>query len=307
MAFNPIAAGATGFIARLTLATGMDERSALRVVEGFVAAAGDDAAVVDGMAVAVDMLHADTDLPGGITPYTTGWRAVSVALSDLAAVGAVPAATLSVYSPPRYEADRLEAYLRGATDASEAVDARYVGGDLDITEELTVVGVALGRVDEPVGRSGAVPGDAVVVTGSLGRGAVAMDRFEAGEDEAANALFRIEPRIDAGVRLAEVATAMIDSSDGLARSLHLLAEASGCGIEIEADRIPYHEGLDEDRRREGGLFWGEDFELVATLDPDALGSLPLDVPVTRIGTVTDAGVTIDGDPLPDRGYDHAPP
>lgn len=282
----------------------MDERAALRLVEGFVDGAGDDAAVVDGMAIAVDMLHASADYPTGVTSYTAGWRVVSVALSDLAAVGASPSATLSVYSPPRFAADELEAYLSGAADASDAVGARYVGGDLDITEELTTVGVALGRVDDPVGRDGARPGDAVVVTGTLGRGAVAVELFEAGAVETANELFRIEPRVEAGKRLAREATAMIDSSDGLARSLHLLAEASDCGFAIHSDALPVDPRIDPDQSRELGIHWGEDFELVATVPPDALPRLDLEVELNRVGTVTDDGVELDGEQLPDRGHTH---
>lgn len=292
----------------------MDERAALTLVEGVVAAAGDDAAVIDDTAVAVDMLHASADYPEGVTAYTVGWRTVAVALSDLAAVGATPTATLSVYSPPRFEAAALEDYLSGATDASAAVGARYVGGDLDITEELTTVGIALGGVDDPVGRDGAEVGDAVVVTGTLGRGALAVALFEAGELERANELFRFDPRVDAGGRLGAVATAMIDSSDGLARSLHLLAEAGGCGVDVEAATLPFDPRLDDvtddaTQRREYGLFWGEDFELVATVPPGAVAGLEAasEVPVHRIGSVTDGGVTLDGDALPDRGYSHGSP
>lgn len=289
----------------------MDERAALSLVEGLVDAAGDDAAVLDDLAVAVDMLHESADYPAGVSSYTAGWRVVSVSISDLAAIGATPTATLSVYSPPAFERESLEQFLTGAIDASEAVGAEYVGGDLDITDELTTVGIALGRVDRPVSRSGARPGDAVVVTGTLGRGALAVARFEAGDIVAGNELFQIEPRVEAGIRLAEHATAMIDSSDGLARSVHLLAEASDCGIALEDDRIPYDQRLDQiaeasEQRRSYGLHWGEDFELVATVPEEAVAGLSdaLDVPITRIGTVTDSSVTLDGEALPDRGYTH---
>lgn len=289
----------------------MDERAALALVEAFVSGAGDDAAVVDETAIAVDMLHTSTDYPPGVSPYTAGWRTVSVALSDIAAVGATPTATLSVYAPPRFDQDELEAYLTGAIDASSAVGASYVGGDLDITDELTTVGIALGDVADPTGRDGARPGDAVVVTGTLGRGALAVDHFEAGDVESGNELFQVTPRVTAGRHLGAVATAMIDSSDGLARSLHLLAEASGCGFDIEEAALPVDPRIDdiaEDAQQylEYGLFWGEDFELVATVPPTEVSSLAtgLDVDLTRIGTVTDNGVTMDGEALPDRGYSH---
>lgn len=290
----------------------MDEREALRLVEELVPGAGDDAAVVGETAVAVDMLHAEADVPSGVTDFTLGWRTVAVALSDIAAVGARATAALAVYSPNALAAGPLERFVEGATAAAESVGASYVGGDLDVTAEVTTVGVGLGRTDRAVGRAGASPGDAVVVTGTLGRGALAVRRFDRGDHAVANELFRFVPRVDAGVRLRRDATAMIDSSDGLARSVHLLAEASGSGIDLDGDAVPIDDRLaavagDGETVRDLGLFWGEDFELVATVPPSALGALADDlaVPLTRVGEVTEGGVSIDGRPLPDRGYDHA--
>ncbi len=289
----------------------MDERAALRIVESLVGAAGDDAAIIDGQAVSVDMLHETSDFPEGVTPYTAGWRAISVSLSDLAAVGAQPTVTLGVYSPPQFERSALEAFINGAIDASTRVGAEYVGGDLDITDELTTVGIAIGKVDQPVGRSGANEGDAIVVTGTLGRGAIAVRKFEAGAVEEGNELFRFTPRIEPGRYLASEATAMIDSSDGLARSLHLLAEASDCGFEIEEAAIPIDPQLEEivsdaEERRSLGIFWGEDFELIATLPPDTVDDMrsSIDIPLHQIGTVTEDGLKLDDASLPDRGFSH---
>lgn len=289
----------------------MDERAALAIISDVVDAAGDDAAVIDGCAIAVDMLHTNSDFPAGITPYTIGWRTVAVALSDIAAVGANVLGSLAVFSPPAYDEHSLTAFLEGATDATEAVGGTYLGGDLDITDEMTTVGIGIGATDDPVTRSGATPGDAIVVTGTLGRGGLGVRLFESGDIDRANELFRITPRVDAGQQLAAEATAMIDSSDGLARSLHLLAEASGCGMNVRSADLPIDERLDEvatspEDRRELGVFWGEDFELVATVPPTVVDELAdsCPIPLRQIGTVRESGVTIDGDPLPDRGFDH---
>lgn len=289
----------------------MDERAALRLIDDLVQGAGDDAAVVNGLAISTDMLHAETDYPEGVTRYTVGWRTIAVSLSDLAAVGATPAATLAVYAPQRFEADAIEAFVSGAKDVSELVGARYVGGDLDIANELTTVGIGLGHVDGAIGRDGAEVGDVIVVSGTLGRGALGVRYLERGDVEEGNRLFQITPRVETGRYLAASATSMIDSSDGLARSLHQLAEASGCGMAIVEDAIPIDdrlEGVANDTWsvRELGLFWGEDFELVATLPPDEVDNLVDDAPVdlSVIGEVTEAGVTIGGEALPDRGYTH---
>ncbi|MFC6727941.1 thiamine-monophosphate kinase, partial [Natronoarchaeum mannanilyticum] len=111
--------------------------------------------------------------------------------------------------------------------------------------------------------------------------------------------------------LAPDATAMMDSSDGLARSLHQLAEASDCGVEIDGDAVPIDDAVaevatDDAERREMGLFFGEDFELVVAIPEDRLDAAieRCPTPLSRVGTVTGAGVEIDGEPLPDRGFTH---
>jgi thiamine-monophosphate kinase len=288
----------------------MDERSALTRLTGAVSGAGDDAAVVDGLVLTTDMLHESTDFPAGTTRYTAGWRAVGASLSDVAAMGGDAVATVAVYATPEFEWDELAAFVEGATDVSGGVGAEYVGGDLDSHGEFTVASTALGRADSPVWRSGAGPGDVVCVTGTLGRSAAALRRFEAGDYDRANELFRFQPRVDTGRRLAPHATAMIDSSDGLARSLHHLADESGCGFAVESP-LPVAAALDAatedaDERRELSRFFGEDFELVCTLPESRVREMreATNVALTPIGTAVADGVTLDGEPLPDRGYTH---
>jgi len=286
----------------------MDERATLRALSAQVPAAGDDAAVVDGHVLTTDMLHEQTDFPDGTTRYTAGWRAVGASLSDVAAMGAEAVAAVAAYGGPSFDA--VDAFVEGARDVCERVEASYVGGDLDTHEEFTVATTALGRTDDPVYRSGARPDEMVCVTGTLGRSGAACRLFERGETRRANDLFRFTPRVAAGRALAPFATAMMDSSDGLARSLHQLARASDCGVAVESP-LPVDRGVDElaadeGTRRELGVFFGEDFELVCTLPADRVEAAREATPValSRVGRVTDDGVTLDGDPLPDRGYTH---
>jgi thiamine-monophosphate kinase len=289
----------------------MDERSALDLLYGTVPGAGDDAAVVDGLAVTTDMLHERTDFPAGMTRYTAGWRSVGASLSDLAAMGADATAAVAAYAAPEFEETALRAFVEGASDVCRACDAAYVGGDLDAHDEFTVASTAIGRVDDPVWRSGATPGEAVCVTGTLGRSAAAVRAFEAGDTERGNDLFQFRPRVTAGRRIGAVATAMLDSSDGLARSLHQLSAASDCGIAIQWDRLPVDpsvDGVAHDAadRRELAAFVGEDFELVFTAPEERVDGLTeaAGTGVTRIGRTTESGVVADGEPLPDRGYTH---
>lgn len=286
----------------------MDERAALGLIGDALPDAGDDCAVVGSTVVTTDMLHETTDFPAGTTRYTAGWRSVGASLSDVAAMGAEATAAVAVYGAPSFEEQELRDFLRGAREVCEATGARYVGGDLDGHEEFTVATTALGETDAPVARDGASPGEAVCVTGRLGRSAGGFRLFES-DPERANELFRFEPRVAAGRAVAPHASAMMDSSDGVARSLHQLSEASDCGFAVEYDRLPVHESVetvatDETDARELAVHFGEDFELVFTTDDPERVRAASPVPVSVVGEVTETGVEMDGDPLPDRGYTH---
>jgi len=289
----------------------MDERTALTLLADRLDPAGDDAAIVEDLVVTIDMLHESTDFPDGTTRYTAGWRAVGASLSDIAAMGADPVAAVAVYAAPAFESDQLLAFVDGARDVCAAVGGDYVGGDLDEHPEFSAATAAIGRTDAPVRRSGAEPGELVCVTGTLGRTAAALALFADGEIDRGNDLFRFEPRVEAGRALAPYASAMMDSSDGLARSLHQLAAASDVGFAVESP-FPIDDAVaevadDDAQRREMGVFLGEDFELVCTIDPDDLTAVrrAVPVPVTPIGRVVDGdAVTLDGEALADRGFTH---
>lgn len=286
----------------------MDERAALDLVGGLVDAAGDDAGVVGETVFTIDMLHESADFPEGVTRYTAGWRAVGASLSDVAAMGADATAAVAVYGAPAFEPDELEGFVRGAQDVCEAVDAEYVGGDLDEHAEFTVATAAIGETEAPVGRDGAKPGDVVVVTGTLGRSAAALASFDDGDSVTGNELFQFEPRVEAGRALAPHASAMMDSSDGLARSLHQLAEASDVGFDIEGDQIPVDDSLVS---RVADPLWtavtfGEDFELVATVPEARVEEVraSCSLPLTVVGRVVEDGLVLDDEPLPDVGWTH---
>ncbi|UPM44155.1 thiamine-phosphate kinase [Halocatena salina] len=286
----------------------MHERAALSLIDSWLPAAGDDGAVVDDLVISTDMLHESTDFPTGTTRYTAGWRSVGASLSDIAAMGVEATAAVAVYGSPSFEENALRDFIDGARAACDLCDAAYVGGDLDEHAEFTVATTAIGSGTSPVSRSGATPGETLCVTGTLGRSAAALELFEH-DPESANSLFRFEPRVTTGQAIASHAGAMMDSSDGLARSLHQLADASGCGFDVDRDSLPIDERVystttDASEAFEHAVHFGEDFELVFTTDDVGTVQTVASVPVTPIGTVTERGVTIDGEPLPDRGYSH---
>jgi len=211
-----------------------------------------DAAQVGGLVVTQDALVENVHFRlGWISWRDLGWRAAAVNLSDLAASGAEPLGLVVSFAAPgttRVE-DALELY-EGIAEAGVPV----VGGDTTSAEILMLSVTALGRSERVPGRSGARPGDLLVVTGPLGAAAAAFrdQRF-----------VRPPLRLDEGRRLAGVANAMLDISDGLARDAAHIAERSGVRCAIDVDRVPLAPGATID-----DLAFGEDYELLAaTSDP----------------------------------------
>lgn len=243
----------------------LSEAAILEALRGIVVGIGDDAAVLPGgLVLASDMLvegvHFDR---ARLDAFAIGRRAAGANLSDMAAMGADPICLVAALGIP--DGVEGEAAELAAGIGSYGVD--LVGGDLSRCGQLVVSIAALGRCERPVLRSGARPGDAVVVTGALGAQA------------AAGYVLPVTPRLAEGRALAHVATSMIDVSDGLATDARHLAGESEVGIVIELERLPLAAGVSDPRQAATG---GEDYELLVTL-PDP-GAAP--VPVTVIGRVT---------------------
>ena len=296
---------------------GLSERQLLQRLAARVPAAGDDCAVIpygeSFLVWTTDMLWREVDLPQGITPYTIGWRAVAVSLSDIAAMGAEPIGALLALGAPAFEAELTDGIADGVLACCKAARTEYLGGDLSGHRELTLCSSALGTSPSPARRHGAQVGDLVGVTGELGRTAVALRLFQRGDLERANELFAFSARVAEGRALAPHVTSMMDVSDGLARSLHQLAEASGVGFQVAESRIPALDEIDQlavspQERREMALHTGEDFELLFTISAHDLDDARARASFAVIGEVTEAGVelqTADGvEPLSDRGYEH---
>ena len=242
-----------------------------------------DAAVVDGFVVTQDTLvegvHFRFDL---LSWRQLGARAAAVNISDLAASGADPVALLvSLGLPPETElADVLELYA-GLNERGVPVR----GGDTTRAAGVVMSVTALGRSERVPGRSGAQPGDAVVVTGPLGATGAAFRN---------GSLSRVPDRVEEGKRLAEVATAMLDLSDGLAPDAGHIAARSGVRLAIELERVPLAEGAEL-----ADVGFGEDYELLATT-PDPLGFAV----VGRVEEGEGVELTFRGEPYSVAGWEH---
>ncbi len=286
---------------------------------------GDDAAVIaapGGRVVAtVDTLvHGPDFRLAWSSSFDLGWKAAAVNLADVAAMGAVPSALLVALAMPDDTrlsfVEGLAAGLRAACDEL-APGCAVEGGDLTVSDTLTIAVTALGSLDgvAPVLRSGARVGDVVAVAGQLGMAALGLDvlfsRFQdergvpvavdpevfstltAREAEGVAMQLRPRPPIPMGLRAArDGATAMMDVSDGLALDAGRMAAASAVTIDVESGL------LGEDLER--ALTGGEDHALLATFPPDTV--LPAEF--RRIGTVGVRGpatVTVDGRPFDGPG------
>lgn len=237
-------------------------------------------------------------------------KAVAVNLSDLAAAGATPEATLlALACPPQIDARDLAVAV---AEAADRFGAPLVGGDTTQSATLTLAVTALGQVDRvPLTRRGAREGDLLLVTGPLGAAAAALRRVHAGEAPEAlprhlrDALFIPQPRLAHG-QLAALhgASAAIDVSDGFSLDLHRLADRSGVGFEL--DRVP----LAPDATLSDALAGGEDYELIiAIADPSPLldacriGGLRAPIVVGRV-VADPTQRTLNGEALAPRGWIH---
>jgi thiamine-monophosphate kinase len=230
------------------------------------------------------------------------------ALSDIAAMGGRPlGVVVAVCAPGDVDVVGISA---AAGEAAAANGCVLVGGDLSGSAVVTVSASAVGEEvgGRVVPRGGARPGDVLFVTGPLGGSAAGLRARRAGaglDDELVLAHRRPSARIAEGLLASRLgATSMIDISDGLARDLRRIADASGIGIEI--DHLPVAAGA-SDAEALGG---GEDFELAFSHpDPGRVASsfvaagLRAPIPIGRV-VLDPSARTLRGAPLPEVGWRH---
>ena len=274
---------------------------------------GDDAAVLSpfvGQAlISTDVAVLGVHLDESLFPLEDlGFKAVAAAVSDLAAMGGRPkGAVIAVASPPGTDLEELH---RGIADAAVITACPIVGGDLtrgrDVSVAVTVFGECPGK--GAVLRSGARPGEKILVTGPLGRSAAGLRRRRAGApltDELVVAHRRPWPRLAEGVAARNAgASAMMDLSDGLGLDLNRLADASHVGFVL--DDVPVADGA----TLEEAISGGEDYELlIVTANLERLRMIFADrglrQPLVIGSTVPDvASRTLRGERFERLGWQH---
>ena len=285
---------------------------------GVALGVGDDAALLQlrpgqQLVTSVDTLLADVHFPEDAFPEDIAYRAVAVAASDLAAMGAEPLAMTLALSLPEADEFWLHSFSQGLAAASRDCQLPLVGGDTTRGGLAISVNV-MGQLPEGQAllRSGARPGEYFCVSGSLGDGAGGLAVQRAGLElspEHAEYLwqrfYRPQPELALGMALRGIASAAIDVSDGLLADAGHIAAASGVRIVIDAKHLPLSPALTSLPDREVVLAWalsgGDDYRLAFTLPSEA--ALPEGCSI--IGEVTagegvDCPAVIDIDP----GYQH---
>jgi thiamine-monophosphate kinase len=279
----------------------------------------DDAAVLTpppgrDLVLTKDAMVASVHFLADDPPDLIARKLLRVNLSDLAAMGAEPIGYLLALARTRDLDDAwLHRFADGLAQDQAELGIGILGGDTVGTPgPLTLSITAIGSVPrgQALLRSGARPGDVVVVSGTLGDAALGLKSIR-GEIAASAFLadrYRLpRPRLALGVALRGLATALIDVSDGLVADLRHVLEASGVEAEVEAARLPLSEAArDLEGALAAALSGGDDYELLFTIPAaraDELAALSsrLDLPLTCIGTLREGtGLTVldrEGHPL----------
>ncbi|MDG6222086.1 MAG: thiamine-phosphate kinase [Candidatus Bathyarchaeota archaeon] len=272
---------------------------------------GDDASAVEVgnnklVVINMDMLVKKTDVPQGMSIWQAARKAAVMNISDLAAKGAKPVALLaSLGVPDELSKTEIQQIAKGLNAGAQEYGAYVLGGDTNQAPDLIISCMALGECSKYnlLKRSGAKPGDYVAVTGSFGKTAaglkILMEKLSLPENQKTLVDSVLMPcaRVKEGIALtySRGVTASIDSSDGLAWSLHELSRASNVGfcidnllVDPEAEKFAETQGLNSS---DLALYGGEEYELIVTVNPDSwikaqkavttVGGL-----LTKIGVVT---------------------
>ena len=249
---------------------------------------GDDAALVmpgrAGLLLTTDLLIEGVHFTTAIQPaYLLGRKSLNVNVSDIAAMGGRPRfALLGLGLKAGLREEWVEAFFSGFKSAAAEAGVALVGGDISASNSICISVTLAGDAEQCVRRSGARPGDLIFVSGALGQAAAGLELlkrgFGLGRDQKADLLVKAfldpVPRVRLGRELARkrLASAMIDTSDGLSVDLLHLCQESRCGADIELQALPISSELRSFGRQpeELALHGGEDYQLLFAVPPGRL-------------------------------------
>lgn len=192
--------------------------------------------------VTTDSLAERTHVPRDASAEDVGYFFAAANLSDIAAMGGIPKYFMEALVLPRsMDAGYLDGMQRGIRRCLDKYGVRLIGGDLKEGTEMVMTGIAIGEVGRKrmMLRTRVRPGEALCVTGRLGRNAAGYHMWMSGKPNGAHTLLGIEPRLQEGQFLSRngIAAAM-DLSDGVYSAIGQLNASTGHGFEISYDNIP---------------------------------------------------------------------
>ncbi len=285
----------------------------------------------EGIAVLkTDMLVAATDVPAGMSLYNAARKAIVMNISDFASKGAMPTAAVVALGLPKALATEkaVVEIAEGLNAGAREYGAYVIGGDTSETSDLIISVSLFGTArNNLMLRNGAVDGDIVAVTGLFGKTAAGLRLLQGGckttpkvHEQLVEAVYSPKARLSEGLALRgyDYVSSSMDSSDGLAWSLHELARQSKVGFLI--DNVPVAPEAEKFAAQNGlnavdlALYGGEEYELVLTVKPEkweeakavvetVRGSL---IPIGRATADMKVNMLINGETLPiePRGWEH---
>ena len=301
---------------------------------------GDDAAVIaaqkNPLVVATDTLIEGVHFPADFLAEYVASRAMGVNLSDFAAMGATPRWMTMALSLPQVESEWLAAFSQRLAQLCKQHNVILIGGDTTRIDKglvisLTIIGETQSKSGLCLRRNGAQVGDDVWVSGSLGKGAGALQLLMPSENitqwpcsdearaELLSSFYAPESRLALGKALVGIASSAIDISDGLIADANHIATQSQVQIIMQGDALPIHSSLatntDFQQVQQWVLSGGDEYELLFTAAAEQSTaiqklSLAINLPCTKIGAVgeaNDEGVTVCGEgwhAQKTKGYTH---
>jgi thiamine-monophosphate kinase len=267
---------------------------------------GDDGAVMRpapgrDLVSVVDTCVAGVHFLTSLDPADIGYRAVAVNVSDMAAMGARPRWMTMALTLDKADDEWLDGFARGVFEAGSRYGTALVGGDITHGAEKVISIQVTGDVEagKAMTRDGAAPGDDIYVSGTPGDAALGLSIIESGAPSGEHADYlvrrftRPSPRLALGQRIAGIASAAIDLSDGLFADLDKLLAASGVAGEIELDALPRSDAMgavvSSDDALRFALGGGDDYELCFTAAEPSIVDIAQEAGtrITRIGGVVE--------------------
>lgn len=287
------------------------------IISNFKSITPDDTAITplkdSNLISTTDMLIQSRHFPKNMSYFDMGFKAVTVNVSDLAAMGAEPLGfLLAIALPKDLKLDSFKQIFDGVLKACDYYNIPLIGGDTNEASEIIITGTALGITDKALMKDSYSKGDLIAVTGDIGYAALGFE-IDTLDNVYTKKALKPEARIKEGLILKNFATSATDITDGLASELYTIKK-DGYGFMIYEEMLnisdEYKSIADELNLDYLDLILnvGEDFELLFTISKENLEKLPIDCIV--IGEVTDSDVielTLENgfvERIENRGYEH---